>query len=563
MTPADVPADEQIIGADAGPPAPSLLRSGAVMAVGTVVSRITGFARSIVVVAALGSALFADSYTVANSVPNILYFLLLGGALNAVFVPQLVRAMQRDSDGGEAYANRLLTASLTILLAITAAATLAAPLIVDLYSNFSGAQRTLTVTFARFFLPQIFFYGLFALLGQVLNARNRFGPMMWTPILNNVVVVAAFGAYMALFGRARSAEAMTPGATRLLALGTTLGIVMQAFALVPYLRRTGFRWRPRFDWRRVGLGRAGSLAVWVVLLVLVNQIGYWVVTRLSTTVSVMAQKEGIPFGVGYTAYTTAYLFWIIPHGVITVSLLTALMPRMSRAVADRRLEDARSDLSYTLRVSAAAIVPAAFFFLALGPHIATAVFLRGNVSVGDTHSIGYMLMAFGLGLIPFSAQYLLVRSFYALEDTRTPFIISVWIVAVLAALAFLSYLLLPTRWAVTGMAAGYGVAYTVGLVITARKLRARFGDLDGPRVLRTHVRLVVASALGAAAAYGAAYLSARAVDGAFGSSLLAVLLGGFVLLAIFLGVARWMGIEEIEQLLKSLRSKIAPARGAN
>lgn len=228
----------------------SVLRSGAVMAAGSVVSRATGFVRSAVVVAALGTGLTADGYTVANTVPNILYMLLIGGALNAVFVPELVRAAREHSDDGAAYTDRLLTVCTVGLVALTALAVVGAPLIVGTYTDYSGEQAELTIALARYCLPQILFYGLFTLLGQVLNARNRFGAMMWTPVLNNVVIIAVFGLYLVVV--AGSGGELTATHARLLGWGTTAGIVVQTLALVPALRAAKFRWRPRFDWRGSG-----------------------------------------------------------------------------------------------------------------------------------------------------------------------------------------------------------------------------------------------------------------------------------------------------------------------
>lgn len=554
-TPPQGTAAARAMSSEAGHNPQSVLRSGAVMAVGTIASRATGFVRNMMIVAALGSALFADAYTVGNSMPNILYILLLGGALNAVFVPQLVRAMKTDADGGEAFANRLLTGTMFLLFLITAAATVAAPLIVDVYSNFSGAQRSLTVAFARYCLPQIFFYGLFAMLGQILNARDRFGPMMWTPILNNVVVIAVFGAYLVVGASARSAEAMPAWGTRLLGIGTTLGIVVQAVALVPFLRRAGFSWRPRFDWRGAGMSKAARLGTWTVLVVLVNQLGYLVVTRLSTQASVIARQEGIDYGVGFTAYSSAYLLWIIPQGVVTVSLLTALMPKMSRAAAEGDLNSIRDDLSYGLRISGAFIVPAAFFFLALGPHITTVLFLRGNMTIEDTFSIGYMLSAFALGLIPFSAQYLLVRTFYAFEDTRTPLSIAVRIVAVNVALVVASFLLLPTRWAVTGMAAASGISYSAGLAVTGRRLGAVLGHLDGSRLRASLYRMMGAGAAAAATAFATGMAATRLVTGGYRASLVALTFGGLLFLIVFFLGARAFRIEEVSHLVQTVKAR--------
>lgn len=530
------------------PPAPaktSVLRSGALMAAGSVVSRATGFVRSAVVLAALGAGFLGDGYTVANTVPNIIYMLLIGGALNAVFVPELVRAAKEHRDGGAAYTDRLLTACTAALLALTAAAVLAAPLIVDAYTpaSYTDAQRSTVVALARFCLPQILFYGLFTLLGQVLNARGRFGAMMWTPVLNNLVIIGVFGLFLYSSGGGR--EALDAADTRLLGIGTTAGIVVQALALVPSLRAARFRWRPRFDWRGSGLTRPLRNAGWLVVLVLSNQIAYWVVTKLSTTVGDQAP------GFGYAAYTSAYQLWIVPQGIITVSLVTALMPRMSSAAADGDLTAVREDVSYALRSSAALVVPAAALFAALAPWLMDCVSGYGKVTAAEVGAMAGMLAAFAPGLVAYSAQYVLARGFYALSDTRTPFFLNLVIVALNAGLSYAAYLLLPVRWAVTGMAAATSLAFVGGAAVTAYALSRRLGPRAKARTtaLTTHLRLL-AACLPAA---GAGYAAARAAAGPGPFAAVAAGTAALALVVVLLG--RPLRLAEITDLLDSLRRK--------
>ncbi len=541
--------------APAGGPAPdktSVLRSGALMAAGSIVSRATGFIRSAVVVAALGIGMLGDGYAVANTVPNIIYMLLVGGALNAVFVPELVRAAKEHADGGAAYTDRLLTACTAALVALTAAAVLAAPLIVSVYTGYSGAQESTTVALARYCLPQILFYGLFTLLGQVLNARGRFGAMMWTPVLNNIVIIGVFGLF--LYVSHDATDGLTAAETRLLGLGTTAGIVLQALALVPSLRAARFRWRPRFDWRGSGLGRPLRNAGWLVMLVLTNQIAYWVVTRLSTTAGTEADLAGLP-GAGYTAYSNAYQLWIVPQGIITVSLVTALMPRMSAAASDGELATLRGDISYALRSSAALVVPAAALFAALAPWVMGSVFEYGVTDAADIEVMAGMLMAFAPGLIAFSAQYVLSRGFYALSDTRTPFFLNLVIAALNAGLSAAAYFLLSPRWAVTGMAAATSLAFLAGAAVTAYTLSRRLGPRAGTRTqrrataVRTHLRLLAACVPAAAAAYAAA----RAAEGL--GDFAAVGAGTAALALVVVLLARPLRLTEITDLLDSLRRK--------
>ncbi|GAA1373705.1 murein biosynthesis integral membrane protein MurJ [Streptomyces beijiangensis] len=524
----------------------SLLRSGAVMAAGSVVSRATGFIRSAVVAAALGVAFLGDGYAVANNIPNILYTLLIGGTLNAVFVPELVRAAKEHADGGAAYTDRLLTACATALLLVTGVAVVAAPLIVGAYTDYTGSQAGLVVALARYCLPQIFFYGLFTLFGQVLNARGRFGAMMWTPILNNVVVIGVFGLFLAT--AAGGGETLSAGDARLLGYGTTAGIAVQALALVPSLRAARFRWRPRFDWRGSGLGRPLRSAGWLVLLVLTNQAAYWVITRLSTTAGRRADHEGVG-GAGYAAYTNANLLWMVPHGIVTVSLVTALLPRMSRSHADGDLAAVRRDISYGLRVSAAAIVPAACALLALAPWILGAVYGYGKTGDADITVMSGMLMAFAPGLVALSGQYVLSRGFYALGDTRTPFFLNLVIAGVNAGLTVAAYAMLPARWAVTGMAGAYSVALFAGCAVTAYTLSRRLGGGTGPLrspALRAHGRLL----LGAVPAAGAGYGAARAAEplGDFA----AAGAGAVVLLVVLALLARPLGLTELHSMFSKL-----------
>ncbi|POX57275.1 murein biosynthesis integral membrane protein MurJ [Streptomyces sp. Ru71] len=520
----------------------SVLRSSALMAAGSLVSRATGFVRSAVVAAALGAGVAADGYAVGNTVPTIVYTLLLGGALNAVFVPELVKAAQRHPDGGAAYTDRLLTVCTAALLLITAGAVCAAPLIVAAYTGYHGAQAATTIAFARYCLPQIFFLGLFTLLGQVLNARGRFGAMMWAPVLNNVVVIAVFGLYLTAVG---TGGTLTAGETELLGWGTTAGIAAQTLALLPSLRAARLRWRPRFDWRGSGLSRPLRSAGWLVLLVLTNQLAYWVVTRLATTAGQNAAAEGADGGAGFTAYGNAYLLWAVPHGIVTVSLVTALMPRMSRAAADGDTAGLRRDVSHALRTSAAAVVPAACVLGAVAGPVMAVVFQHGRTGADDIALMSRTLTAFAPGLVAFSGQYVLARTFYALSDTRTPFLLNLVIAALNAGLSAVAFLLLPARWAVTGMAGAYSVALFVGWAVTACVLRRRLpaaprrGLWRSPS-LRALVRLLAAAlpaaSLGHLAAARTSFLGPPA----------ALVAGTGAVVAVFALLARPLRLTEVE-----------------
>ncbi|MEV2210669.1 murein biosynthesis integral membrane protein MurJ [Streptomyces sp. NPDC050997] len=538
--------------------ATGLLKSSAVMAAGTMVSRLTGFIRSALIVSALGVGLLGDTFQVAYQLPTMIYILTVGGGLNSVFVPQLVRAMKEDEDGGEAFANRLLTLVMVALGALTVLAVLGAPFLIRLLSDSVAsdpAANEVGVTFVRYFLPSIFFMGVHVVMGQILNARGKFGAMMWTPVLNNIVIIVTLGMFMWVYGTAADSgmkvTTIPLEGQRLLGIGVLLGLVVQALAMIPYLRETGFRPRLRFDWKGHGLGKAVTLAKWTVLFVLANQAGAIVVSQLSTAAGTDSPVDGT----GFAAYANAQLIWGLPQAIITVSLMAALLPRISRSAAEDDPGAVRDDISQGLRTTAVAIVPIAFGFLALGIPMCTLIF--GSSGISEATNMGYMLMAFALGLIPYSVQYVVLRAFYAYEDTRTPFYNTVIVAVVNASASALCYVVLPPRWAVVGMSASYGLAYAIGVGVAWNRLRKRLGgDLDGNRVLRTYARLGIASVpaalLSGAACYGIAHSLGQGVLGSFA----ALIAGGAVLLGVFFVAARRMRIEELNSLVGMVRGRL-------
>ncbi|GAA3362401.1 murein biosynthesis integral membrane protein MurJ [Streptomyces antimycoticus] len=541
--------------------ASSVLQSSALMAAGTLVSRLTGFVRQMVVLAGLGAATLGSTYALAYTLPTMVYILTIGGGLNSVFVPQLVRAMKEDDDGGEAFANRLLTLVMVVLGLLVAVTVFAAPVLIRVMSPTiadNPADNEVAVTFARYCLPTIFFMGIHVVVGQILNARGRFGAMMWTPVLNNIVIIFTFGLFIWVFGSAGGSKMDTTTITaegiRLLGMGTLLGLVVQSLAMFPYLRATGFRFRPRFDWRGHGLGKAAKLAKWTVLFVLANQAGVLVVTQLSTAAGSEAENQNAP-GMSFVGYSSAQLIWGMPQAIITVSVMASLLPRISRAAHDGDAGAVRDDISQGLRTSAVAIVPLAFGFIALGIPMCTLLF--GASGTDAAVSMGYILMAFSLGLIPFSVQYVVLRGFYAYEDTRTPFYNTVIIAAVNAAGSALAYVVLPARWAVAGMAAAYGLAYAIGVGVAWKRLRKRLGgDLDGPRVIRTYTRLTGASIPAALLGGGSAYTIMQTLGMGIAGSVAGLLGGGLVLIAVFYIAAKRMRVEELTAMVGMVRGRL-------
>ncbi|WP_020574635.1 murein biosynthesis integral membrane protein MurJ [Actinopolymorpha alba] len=543
----------------------SLLRASVVMALGTIVSRVTGFARTLVLAWALGMALFADTFNLANTIPNSLYILIAGGALNAVFVPQLVRAMKNDPDGGEAFGQRLLTLTALVLAIMSAVAVVCAPLLIGAYASdtlLTSANEpyfALAVAFAWYCLPQIFFYGLYLIVGQILNARGRFGPMMWAPILNNLIAIAVFVAFIVV-SDADSPANITGGEIALLGLGSTAGIAVQALCLLPVLRRAGFRLRPRWDFRGGGVGKSGKLALWTIGYVLVNQVWFLVASRLTTGAGAEALGTfGDDRGYGLTPYLNAYNIFILPHAVITVSIVAALLPRMSGFAAEGRHADVRASLSEGLRLTAVAMIPAAAAFLALGPDMTVALFMHGQVGFQSAQFMGYVLMGFALGLIGFSSHHIVLRGFYAYEDTRTPVFIQLVVVVASIVCAVIADQILPVQWKTVGIAAAYSVSYWIGFVVSLHVLRRRIGGADGRRIASTYIRAGAAALLAGLAAFG----TARLVTGGLGSGLVvavtAVAAGGVVLAGGYLLLARWFRVREVTELLGLLRARLGRA----
>lgn len=522
----------------------SLGRSTRAMALGTVASRGTGFLRTAVLASVLGVEGVAAAYNVANTTPNIVYELLLGGILTSVVVPLLVRAAKEDADAGEAYAQRLLTLTVLVLGGAALLLVLAAPLLIDLYAgDLDPASRDLAVTFARFFLPQVLFYGAGAVLGAILNVRGRYAPPMWAPVLNNLVVIATGVAFVVLRTSGElTTDGLTSGQVALLGIGTTLGIVAQTVALVPSLRAVGFSLRPRGGFGELGLRKVGHLAKWVLVYVVANQLAYLVVVRLSSDEALVED------GRGYPSYVYAFVLWQLPHAVVAVSVITALLPRMSRAAADARTADLRASLNRGLRLTVAVLVPAALAFVVLGREIATVVFARGQVSVDDARFIGVLLAVFAVGLVPFSTYQLQLRAFYAMQDTRTPTLINLGVNATLVVVDVLLYVLLPDELKVIGLAAGHATSFLAGLVLCSVVLSRRIGGLDGALVVRTAVRCLVAATLPALAALGVASGVTEVVGrGPLGAGI-ALVLGGAVLAVGYVLLTRRMRVPEVAEV---------------
>lgn len=538
-------------------------RNSAVMAAGTVVSRITGIGRDIAMTAALGFYLVSDAYSLGNSLPTMIYILVIGGALNAVFIPQLVRRMKDDADDGKAYADRLLTITATALLVLSVAAVAAAPWIVDLYTpaDYPQAEYDLAVAFARLFLPQIFFYGLYTMLSQVLNARGHFAAPMFAPIANNIIAIATFTIFLVIAGTSAAADGeLSTDQVLLLGIGTTLGVIVQAVLLLPVLLKSGYVWTPRFDWRDSGLGKAAKLATWTVALVLVNQITYLFFTRFAAQANVNASASDM-VAAGITTYQKAHLVFMLPHSVITISLVTALLPSLSRVAHAGLLLDVGRDVARAMRVVSVLIVPIAAVLAVNGAAISILLFGYGAATPEQAAFMGITVTMFMVGLPAFTLFYVLLRGFYALEDTRTPFFVTVAFSAVMLLLAYpLFNLMSGGGTQVAALALAYSLAYWAGLAIAWMTLARRLGTLESGRTVWALVRVLLAGAVSiavmlvvTAAAFSAQAPSSQVTLEVRLNLLLTVAVVSVVGLAVFVLAAWAFRVREVSDVLSLMK----------
>jgi putative peptidoglycan lipid II flippase len=514
-----------------------LFRASGVMAIGTILSRITGFFRAILAVAVLGTALLADSYNVANTMPNILYNLLVGGALTAIFVPQLVRSFS-DEDGGHGFASRLVTTISGILLLLVLVGVIFAPALVRLYAPefaTTGFEKEfdIAVAFTRYCLPQIFFLGLFTMLGQVANARGSFAPLMWAPIANNLVVIVIFAGVLVM-QKNLSVENISDGQIQLLGWGTTLGIVVQALILIPVVKRSGIRLRPIFG--VAGLGKSFSLAGWTLVYVLISQIGYLITVNVATSAAVRSAQAGITTGVGFTPFTSAYYIMLLPYSIVTISIVTALLPHLSKLAIEKNVAEVKKQLIRAIRMCGVVTVPSSVAFLLFGSLMTEVLYF--GISLEDSRYIGYVLSALSLGLVAFSINLILIRGFNAFEDTKTQ-VISILIINIISsALSYLFLATLENEFVTIGLGVAFAISYIIGLFVTIALLRKHVGKFEYSHFVGQHLRLYLASFIAMLPFFAIAYYfgwvsdDAQPIIGVF--RLIFVLLGsgiGFLILA--------------------------------
>ena len=531
-----------------------LLRNSALMAGATIVSRITGIGRNMALVAAIATGISADAFTLGRALPDAIYALLIGGALTAIFVPQLVRRMKDDADGGKSYTDSLLTVTGIALLVVTVAAVAAAPLLIDLYAtdSYTSAQRDLAIAFARYCLPQIFFFGIYAMLGQILNARGKFTMPMAAPIFNNLVAIATYVSFIAIFGfKGNDEELLSSTEAAWIGIGTTLGIVAQALVLIPVVRKAGYRWRFTTKWRGMGLTKAGRLAGWTIGLVAVTQVGVIVISRLTTQANTDASEAGA-VSAGFTTWTNAYLVYMIPHGIVTVSIVTAQLPGLSRMVHAGRERIAGLEIGHTMRLVMTVITPIAIVLTLTGEPLAILMFSYGASGVEQAQIVGRVISVLMIGLPAFTLYYVLQRGWYARENTRTPFFLAILTQGVLITFALIWFPFAgPGGPQVIVVAAAMSIGNVITLLVAWPLMARIYGTIDSRRTIGVFARLTVATLLAAAVSYttNVALNTSFEATNAYNSAVLNLVVTTVTVTVVFVLSARLLRVPEMHEVL--------------
>lgn len=510
-----------------------LLRSNAVVALGTGLSRLTGMLRVIVFGFVIGQTALADAYDGANNSPNAVYELLLGGVLSATLVPLFTRMLEDDDrDSAEA----VVSSSIVILTAITAVAVVCAPWIFRVFSLHPDSSvdandfRTVGTALARIFLLQIFFYGIAALLGSLLNAQRRFFAAAWSPVLANVVIICSLLYVPTLLDHKNPVlrdVLDSPSFRWLLGLGATGGIALQALILLPAIHQAGLNFRFRFRPRHPAVKKLFALSGWTFGYVLANQLTVVVIKNLAS-----------PGSGGQDAYAKASTFFYFPHGLLAMSIATTFIPEMARAVARRDRDEFVERTAFGIRLVGLLTVPAAFGFLALARPIIGALLQHGQFDAVAADNTARALAGLSLGLAGYSVYLFTLRGFYAHQDTRTPFLVNCVQCVINVVLAFA----LVGPFDVLGLGLSFAISYIVTAAIAILVLSIKVPHFPAAEVLWSLLRMV-----GAGAIMGAVvWLAIRAFGDNDGTgALLRLVIGSFIGVVVYLGALTLLRSPEV------------------
>lgn len=484
----------------------SIGRNSMIMAAGTFASRLTGQLRQILLAAAIGTTgIAAMAYQTGSQIPQVVFNLISGGIFNAVLVPQIVRAL-KQTDAKERL-DKLITAAISLLVAVTVVMMLATSWITQLYINASwtGEQRALANAFTLWCMPQIFFYGLYTVLGQILAAKERFGMYAWSSVGANVISCIGFSLFIWEFGNAamQPVDWWTEDKITLTAGAWTAGVAFQALILFVPLTRLGLHYRPRFGLRGIGLRSMGRVAVWSMALVVLNLIMGMVNAQVLTGAPIVANDvHGVA---GNASYQYAYSLQVLPYSLIAVSICTAMFPKLSRSVADHDLGTARRDLSSSMR---SLIVIMTFFTVVLvAIPTPVTIALVPTVNLDEARLIAGPLIALSLSLVPVSVLLLIQRTFYAFEDGRNPFLFAVLQNVAQVVVLMVSIVVFPARYWAVLVAVAVTISYSLTVPVIFVMLRRRFdGSLDGRRIVLLSCKALIAGCVAFAASMGAQWL---------------------------------------------------------
>jgi putative peptidoglycan lipid II flippase len=524
------------------------------MALATLVSRITGFFRIVLLAAILGAAL-SSSFSVANQLPNMIAALVLEATFTAIFVPVLARAERDDADGGTAFVRRLLTLATALLLVATVISVVAAPLLVHLMlGDDPQVNRSLTTAFAYLLLPQIIFYGLSSVFMAILNTRNVFGPPAWAPVVNNIVAIGTLGLYVLVPGEL-SLNPVEMGNAKLLVLGvgTTLGVVAQTAVLFVAIRRERVSLRPLWG-LDARIKKFGTMAGAMVLYVLISQAGLVVGNQIASTAAAS----------GPAIYNYTWLVLMLPFGMIGVTVLTVVMPRLSRNAAADDQPAVLADLSFATRLTMVTLIPVVAFMTVAGPAIGSALFAYGNFGDVDAGYLGIAITLSAFTLIPYSMVLLQLRVFYAREQPWTPILLIVVITAVKIIASLATPFLTDDPELIAGylgLANGLGflAGATVGHVMLRANLKPPGGRLIGVDVMRT-ILVTIAGSLAAGLVAHAADrllgLSSLTESAGGAGSILRLMILGLIMLPIIAAVLVVAGVPDAQAVVAVVRRRL-------
>ena len=485
----------------------SLLRASVLMASGTMVSRVLGFIKAAMLLAALGSAGGAVSaaFQTANTLPNTIFNLLASGVFDAVLVPQIVRALKRDE--GQVYINRLITLAGTILFLVAFVSTLLAPvLIVIMAPGYSQDIRSLAVAFAFLCLPQIFFYGLYNLLGELLNARGVFGPYMWAPVLNNIIAIAGLVAFLILWGAHEdfAISDFTSPQFWLLSITTTLGVVCQALVLFIPMRRAGVSFKPDFHFRGTSFGSASKVAGWTFATLGVSQVGVLSTNAIASIADNYLNQNPMPIA-GLAGYSAAFLIFMLPQSVITVSLATAIFTRLNYAVADDNDQEVAEHYHTGIRlITSLTVLAAAIFMAGAAPMMQLVVTNTARPELISSYAL--ILVSLMPGVASTGIVLMSQRVFFAYEDAKPVFLMGIVPTILQIIVGWSIYFATGVRWWVIGAALGETVCRIVQGLIAMRWVGQRNSYVNSAEITRSYLTYVGCAIIAGGIGFGALWL---------------------------------------------------------